>query len=383
MGKNSTSEGSSDHSSDELLITTNPSVNVNGMSRKGNADSKVSSFSNVSNVSTFSNVGLLQWLHFLQMERYVEDFIDNGYDDLETAKKIGEDDLEAIGVHDLGHRAFLLDAVRVLREQGAAWVYLLEATTASTASGDYSSIGPYGGLGLTGSGFEAGDRASAGSSGIASLPWTDHDASSSGNSTCSSRERERLNNLSNGSGGTKRLTSVEMTPEHQRQGRNATNNARFKQQQPRQPQPQFSQPPLCEDENLIQRVSDLNTMQTGSPYLTSFGKPQRLTSGIRDNLQQCDQQDFMQVCALVKDKLNRENISLAAPPFTTKVRRFSILQTSPIPRQSKAKGLSLRPKKFGIYVQFSLLEAKKAIKVMARVFISKYLYRNRKFKWCV
>ena len=34
----------------------------------------------------------------------------------------------------------------------------------------------------------------------------------------------------------------------------------------------------------------------------------------------CDQ-DFIQLCSLVKDKLNREGISLAAPPFTTKVRQ--------------------------------------------------------------
>ena len=51
--------------------------------------------------------------------------MDNGYDDLETVKQIGPDDLDAIGVASLHDRAFILDAVRVLREQGAAWVYLL------------------------------------------------------------------------------------------------------------------------------------------------------------------------------------------------------------------------------------------------------------------
>ena len=44
--------------------------------------------------------------------------MDNGYDDLETVKKIGEEDLDAIGVTAPSHRAFLLDAVKVLREQG-------------------------------------------------------------------------------------------------------------------------------------------------------------------------------------------------------------------------------------------------------------------------
>ena len=68
---------------------------------------------------------VVEWLHFLQLGHYASDFIDNGYDDLETVKRIGPEDLDAIGVVSVHHRAFLLDAVRVLREQGAAWVYLL------------------------------------------------------------------------------------------------------------------------------------------------------------------------------------------------------------------------------------------------------------------
>ena len=65
------------------------------------------------------------WLHFLQMEMYSQEFVDNGYDDLETVKRIGGEDLDAIGVTAPSHRAFLLDAVKVLREQGATWVYLV------------------------------------------------------------------------------------------------------------------------------------------------------------------------------------------------------------------------------------------------------------------
>lgn len=68
---------------------------------------------------------VVEWLHFLQLGHYALDFLDNGYDDLETVKRIGPEDLDAIGVVSVHHRAFLLDAVRVLREQGAAWVYLL------------------------------------------------------------------------------------------------------------------------------------------------------------------------------------------------------------------------------------------------------------------
>jgi len=68
---------------------------------------------------------VVEWLHFLQLGHYAPDFLDNGYDDLETVKRVGPEDLDAIGVVSVHHRAFLLDAVRVLREQGAAWVYLL------------------------------------------------------------------------------------------------------------------------------------------------------------------------------------------------------------------------------------------------------------------
>jgi hypothetical protein len=68
---------------------------------------------------------VVEWLHFLQLGSYANDFLDNGYDDLETVKRVGPEDLDAIGVVSVHHRAFLLDAVRVLREQGAAWVYLL------------------------------------------------------------------------------------------------------------------------------------------------------------------------------------------------------------------------------------------------------------------
>ena len=66
-----------------------------------------------------------EWLSFLQLPHYAAAFLDNGYDDLETVKQVGPADLDAVGVVSVHHRAFLLDAVRVLREQGAAWVYLL------------------------------------------------------------------------------------------------------------------------------------------------------------------------------------------------------------------------------------------------------------------
>jgi hypothetical protein len=59
-----------------------------------------------------------EWLCFLQLSHYAPAFIDNGYDELEVVKQIGPADLDALGVVSVHHRAFLLDAVRVLREQG-------------------------------------------------------------------------------------------------------------------------------------------------------------------------------------------------------------------------------------------------------------------------
>ena len=47
--------------------------------------------------------------------------MDNGYDDLETVKQIGTDDLDAIGEVNKHHRNFILDAVQVLREQGISF----------------------------------------------------------------------------------------------------------------------------------------------------------------------------------------------------------------------------------------------------------------------
>jgi len=122
-----------------------------------------------------------EWLTFLQLGQYSKGFLDNGYDDLETVKKIGPADLDAIGCLSAHHRAFLLDAVRVLKEQGAAWVYLL-----------------LGSAGQPGEGCGEGDRVSASSgiaSGTSSQPWLeDQDLSGSScecdNST-SSRKSKR------------------------------------------------------------------------------------------------------------------------------------------------------------------------------------------------
>lgn len=60
---------------------------------------------------------ILQWLSKLHLAQYVESFLDNGYDDLEVCKQIGEPDLDAIGVHIEYHRHRLLSAVRKLRDE--------------------------------------------------------------------------------------------------------------------------------------------------------------------------------------------------------------------------------------------------------------------------
>ncbi|XP_050667547.1 uncharacterized protein LOC126967146 isoform X7 [Leptidea sinapis] len=69
-----------------------------------------------------SNI-VIEWLRSLHLGQYAESFIDNGYDDLEICKQVGEPDLDAIGVLNPAHRQRLLHSVRTLREEGAAAVY--------------------------------------------------------------------------------------------------------------------------------------------------------------------------------------------------------------------------------------------------------------------
>ena len=64
-----------------------------------------------------------EWLRSLQLVQYTQAFLDNGYDDLEVCKQIGDLDLDAIGVEKTGHREQILDAVQVMREQGGTAVY--------------------------------------------------------------------------------------------------------------------------------------------------------------------------------------------------------------------------------------------------------------------
>ncbi|XP_013414775.1 sterile alpha motif domain-containing protein 5-like [Lingula anatina] len=63
------------------------------------------------------------WLRSLNFVGYTQAFLDNGYDDLEVCKQIGEDDLDAIGVVKKSHRKEILKAVHQIREEGATSVY--------------------------------------------------------------------------------------------------------------------------------------------------------------------------------------------------------------------------------------------------------------------
>ncbi|CAN7988877.1 unnamed protein product [Ixodes hexagonus] len=83
------------------------------------------------------------WLRTLGLPQYAESFVDNGYDDLEICKQIGEPDLDAIGVSDPRHRERVLQAVRVLLEQGGTAVYftLEEAARHSRAAAEYGFAG--------------------------------------------------------------------------------------------------------------------------------------------------------------------------------------------------------------------------------------------------
>ncbi|XP_029318487.1 SAM and SH3 domain-containing protein 1a isoform X2 [Cottoperca gobio] len=72
-----------------------------------------------------------EWLKTLQLAQYVEAFVDNGYDDLEVCKQIGDPDLDAIGVYIPHHRQRIHEAVRRLKDEAN-----------ETASGLYFTLEP-------------------------------------------------------------------------------------------------------------------------------------------------------------------------------------------------------------------------------------------------
>lgn len=73
-----------------------------------------------------------EWLRSLGLIQYYQSFLDNGYDDLEVCKQIGDPDLDAIGVMAPSHRESILGSVATLREQGATHVYFTLEEAAQT-----------------------------------------------------------------------------------------------------------------------------------------------------------------------------------------------------------------------------------------------------------
>ena len=73
-----------------------------------------------------------EWLRSLGLIQYYQAFVDNGYDDLEVCKQIGDPDLDAIGVDVSSHRDTVLQAVATLREQGGTHVYFTLEEAAQT-----------------------------------------------------------------------------------------------------------------------------------------------------------------------------------------------------------------------------------------------------------
>ncbi|XP_056149984.1 SAM and SH3 domain-containing protein 1a isoform X2 [Lampris incognitus] len=67
--------------------------------------------------SSSGPVIVYEWLKTLQLAQYVEAFVDNGYDDLEVCKQIGDPDLDAIGVYIPHHRRRIHDAVKRLKDE--------------------------------------------------------------------------------------------------------------------------------------------------------------------------------------------------------------------------------------------------------------------------
>ena len=65
------------------------------------------------------------WLRSLDLVQYHGAFIDNGYDDLETCRQIGTEDLDAIGVVIPEHREEILRAVAELQREGGTHVYFI------------------------------------------------------------------------------------------------------------------------------------------------------------------------------------------------------------------------------------------------------------------
>ncbi|KAG8194641.1 hypothetical protein JTE90_003114 [Oedothorax gibbosus] len=87
-----------------------------------------------------------EWLRSLDLENYYEAFVDNGYDDLEMCKQIGDPDLDAIGVRSAKDRQTVKGAVRTLLEKGGTSVYISLEECGRMGQSQASSQCCFGGL---------------------------------------------------------------------------------------------------------------------------------------------------------------------------------------------------------------------------------------------
>lgn len=88
-----------------------------------------------------------EWLRSMHLGQYADSFIDNGYDDLEICKQIGDPDLDAIGVTNGAHREIIRRAVkRLVQEGGTAVYFTLEeqhSNNTQSSSDDYENCTPF------------------------------------------------------------------------------------------------------------------------------------------------------------------------------------------------------------------------------------------------
>lgn len=87
-----------------------------------------------------------EWLRSMHLGQYADSFLDNGYDDLEICKQIGDPDLDAIGVTNSAHREIIRRAViRLVQEGGTAVYFTLEEQHINTqsSSDDYENCSSF------------------------------------------------------------------------------------------------------------------------------------------------------------------------------------------------------------------------------------------------
>jgi hypothetical protein len=239
-------------------------------------------------------------------------------------KQIGPADLDAIGVVSINHRAFLLDAVRVLREQGAAWVYLLLGARERAEQEMYVA-------------YDSGDGVSA-SSGIASAHsnWMLDDLSASSCETTTEAQKRRPR-AARGQVSARKSSSPTSWHEDdwRRRGKQARGSTRSCDHQSC-----LTETTDCPSEvSVLTSISVATTRRSGARYgaadASCAGVINAGASLSRDELDSIqtapssssshllpvhNSPTQLHVRSLVREKLVLEGIRLSAPPYTSTVR---------------------------------------------------------------